>query len=304
MKKKAAIVILASLLFLGCQNEGTKDSSQVIKKVGTEVVTEKDYQTEIESIPAQYKSYYETEEGKLKVVDELIKQKMFYLEAKKEGLDKNQDYKDELRKAEERILAGILVKKKIMDGITLSDEELNKEYESNKETYQIEGKVSASHILIKENEKMTLEQKEKAKSKAKEALEKALAGEDFAELAKTYSEGPTGPQGGDLGEFGRGRMVPEFENAAFEGEAGKVIPNLVKTKFGYHIIKINSKTESGYKTIEEVKPEIEDKLLNEKRKDVYTKWVEELKNIYLEKVEEKKEKAVEKVEIENKEETK
>ncbi len=88
--------------------------------------------------------------------------------------------------------------------------------------------VHCAHILVK-NEKL-----------AREILNKLKAGEGFAELAKRKSDCPSGKSGGDLGWFGKGRMVPEFEKAAFEGEKGAVI-GPVKTQFGYHIIKVLGK---------------------------------------------------------------
>jgi peptidyl-prolyl cis-trans isomerase C len=89
--------------------------------------------------------------------------------------------------------------------------------------------VHAAHILCK-NEK-----------KAKEIIDKlGSGGQSFAEMARKYSQCPSGKSGGDLGWFGKGRMVPEFEKAAFEGEKGKVL-GPVKTQFGYHIIKVLDK---------------------------------------------------------------
>ena len=88
--------------------------------------------------------------------------------------------------------------------------------------------VHAAHILVK------------GEGKANELMEKIKAGESFAELAKQNSECPSGKRGGDLGWFGRGRMVREFENAAFDGEKGAVV-GPVKTQFGSHLIKILDK---------------------------------------------------------------
>ena len=85
--------------------------------------------------------------------------------------------------------------------------------------------VHAAHILCKTDKK------------AKEVQEKLAAGQSFAEMARKYSECPSGKSGGDLGWFGKGRMVPEFEKAAFEGEKGKIL-GPVKTQFGYHLIKV------------------------------------------------------------------
>ncbi len=88
--------------------------------------------------------------------------------------------------------------------------------------------VKASHILVK------------GQGKAQDLLDKINAGASFEELAKQHSECPSGKRGGDLGYFGRGMMVREFEVAAFEGEKGAVV-GPVKTQFGYHIIKIVDK---------------------------------------------------------------
>lgn len=88
--------------------------------------------------------------------------------------------------------------------------------------------VHAAHILVKNDKK------------AQEVLEKLSSGQSFAEMARKYSQCPSAKSGGDLGWFGKGRMVPEFEKAAFEGEKGKVLAP-VKTKFGIHIIKVLDK---------------------------------------------------------------
>jgi peptidyl-prolyl cis-trans isomerase C len=88
--------------------------------------------------------------------------------------------------------------------------------------------VKASHILVK------------GQGKAQDLLDKINAGASFEELAKQFSECPSGKRGGDLGYFGRGMMVREFENAAFEGEKGSVV-GPIKTQFGYHLIKIVDK---------------------------------------------------------------
>ena len=88
--------------------------------------------------------------------------------------------------------------------------------------------VHAVHILCKNDKK------------AREVLDKLNSGQSFGEMARKYSQCPSGKNGGDLGWFGKGRMVPEFEKAAFEGEKSKVI-GPVKTQFGYHLIKVLDK---------------------------------------------------------------
>ncbi len=139
-------------------------------------------------------------------------------------------------------------KTKYMSSLNITDQQLKTIYEQNIKSFQQE-QVKASHILIKTVTEKTAQDKEaneKAYQKASELLKSVQLGEDFASLAKQYSEDPgSAPQGGDLGYFARGAMVKEFEEAAFGLEKGKISP-LVKTSYGYHIIKVvDHKTETA-----------------------------------------------------------
>jgi peptidyl-prolyl cis-trans isomerase D len=142
--------------------------------------------------------------------------------------------------------------------ITVPDAEIEAFYKSNISQYQTPAQVRASHILFK------LEGKDEAavKAKAEEVLKMAKApGADFAALAKKYSEDDSNSQnGGDLDYFGRGRMVPEFEQAAFAMKTGEISSAPVKTAFGYHIIKMVDNKPEQTRPLAEVKSEIEDQL--------------------------------------------
>ncbi|PRX24217.1 parvulin-like peptidyl-prolyl isomerase [Orenia metallireducens] len=151
----------------------------------------------------------------------------------------------------------------VKDNIEVTDQEIAKQYEE----------VTASHILIKTDDKEDAE----AKAKAEEVLAKAKSGEDFAKLAKEYSEGPSSSRGGNLGSFTRGRMVKPFEEAAFSMEVGE-ISDLVKTEFGYHIIKVTDKKEATGKEFEEKKEEIKEKLVAQKEKEAVNNWLEEVRD--------------------------
>ncbi len=149
--------------------------------------------------------------------------------------------------------------------IVVTEQEMKDYYEKNKRRYEVKEMVKAGHILIRVKKDATDAEKkaalEKAKKIAKEAKKK---GADFRQLAIKYSEGPTGPKGGDLGFFTRGRMAPEFEKAAFALKPGQ-ISDPVLTTFGYHIIKVYERREAGQKPFEEVKDSIE-KLLRSRQK--------------------------------------
>jgi len=132
---------------------------------------------------------------------------------------------------------------KLRSQVKVSDDELRQYYEQHKSEYTLPERVRAQHILFKTQDKSP-EEIEKLKDKARQVLDRAKKGEDFGSLAKQFSEDTTASSGGDLGEFGHGQMVPEFEKVAFSLGPG-AISDLVQTQFGIHIIKVNSKQEAG-----------------------------------------------------------
>jgi len=138
---------------------------------------------------------------------------------------------------------------------SVTEKEIESFYEYNNEAYSQPKQVKARHILFKLGEDALKEAEEKVRKVAKEVLAKARQGGDFANLAKEYSEGPTKSKGGDLGYFKKGQMVPPFEEVAFKLKKGE-ISDLVRTQFGYHIIKVEDMKEAATKSLEEVRDEI------------------------------------------------
>ena len=143
---------------------------------------------------------------------------------------------------------------KLRPEIKVSDDELRAYYDQHKDEYTLPERVKAQHILFKTQGK-TPEEIAKIREKATGVLERAKKGEDFSALAKQFSEDSSASNGGDLGDFGRGQMVPEFEKAAFSLGPG-AISDLVTTQFGIHIIKVNSKQERRERPFEELKEAI------------------------------------------------
>jgi peptidyl-prolyl cis-trans isomerase D len=139
--------------------------------------------------------------------------------------------------------------------VKVSEEEIKEYYDEYIDTFREKKQVKARHILFKLAENASQEEEEKVKQKAAEVLKKAKEGENFAELAKKYSEGPTAKDGGDLGYFSQNQMVKPFEEAAFKLKKGEV-SDLVRTSFGYHIIKAEDVKEARTKSLEEVKGQI------------------------------------------------
>ncbi len=146
-----------------------------------------------------------------------------------------------------------------------TDKEAKEYYDENPDLFAID-EVEASHILV-EDEKL-----------AGEILDKLKGGADFAEMAKEHSIDGSAAQGGSLGTFGKGVMVPEFENAAFALKPGE-ISDLVKSKFGYHIIKVTGKNQ-GRETFEDARENIIDTLYDKAVREAYNQKMTELRKQY------------------------
>lgn len=148
-------------------------------------------------------------------------------------------------------------------------------YDKNPDKFQKPETVRASHILLMTQGKDEAAKKA-ARAKIDDLLKRAKAGEDFAALAKANSEDGSASQGGDLGPFGRGRMVAEFDQAAFALKPGE-ISEVVTTQFGYHIIKLTEKKEAGTIPLDEVKPQVLEYLTGQKKQQRVDAFIEDAK---------------------------
>jgi len=143
----------------------------------------------------------------------------------------------------------------LTDEASVTDADLEKYYRRNRGAYEVQEQVHAAHILIKVPENADQATREAKRKQIDEVLAKAKAGEDFAALAKRYSEDSSKNSGGDLGFFPRGRMVKPFEDAAFSLPVGE-ISDVVTSQFGYHIIKVLELREARVKELDEVLDEV------------------------------------------------
>ncbi|NBF41107.1 MAG: peptidylprolyl isomerase [Spirochaetes bacterium] len=169
-----------------------------------------------------------------------------------------------------------LLEEEVTSGIDVTDEEVREFYEENTQMFEESQSVKASHILIDTRDAETEEAKEEARARAEDLLEQLEGGADFAELAREYSEGPSAQNGGSLPQFSRGEMVPPFEEAAFALEAGE-ISDVVETRFGFHIIRVEEKSEGGATPYEEVEPQIAQYLEQQKQQEAVQTYLDELK---------------------------
>ncbi|MCF8128877.1 MAG: peptidylprolyl isomerase [Deltaproteobacteria bacterium] len=183
------------------------------------------------------------------------------------------DMKAELKKG---MVTEALVTKKFVDKTTVSEEKAKAYYDSHPQFFKQPEKVKASHILIKVKPDASEAEKAEAMKKIKKVQEQLKKGDDFAEVAKKSSEGPSAPKGGDLGYFGRGQMVGPFEETAFSLEPGKV-SDVVTTPFGYHLIKVADKKPASTIPFDSVKPRIEQYLKQEEVQKEIKKYIDNLR---------------------------
>lgn len=207
---------------------------------------------------------FQSPEGIKKMTEELVNQELMYLDAKKRNVEETPEFKETLDLFKEDLLKQFAMQE-IMSSVKVEEEELKEYFESHKEQYNNKS-MTASHILVDSEEK------------ANEVLEKANAGEDFAGLAKEYSSCPSKEQGGALGTFGPGKMVPEFDQAAQTAPIGEVT-GPVQTQFGYHVILVHDRKDEPA-DFERSKGDIEQKYTLLKQQEAYLQKMHELREEY------------------------
>jgi peptidyl-prolyl cis-trans isomerase D len=159
--------------------------------------------------------------------------------------------------------------------LSASEEELMEYHAAYEERYLAPRQVKASHVLFKAPEGTSPEEEEKLRERADFVHGKAVEGADFSALAKEFSQDASGPEGGGLGYFGRGDMVPAFEEAAFALEVGEV-SDVVRSKFGFHVIKVEDIREAGMRPFEEVRAEVEKDFLADEKVRLVSERVEKV----------------------------
>jgi len=168
------------------------------------------------------------------------------------------------------------IDQKFIQKTKIPENDLKAFYDSHPESFKEPEQVRARHILINVDSGADESTKAEARNKIKEIQERLQKGEDFAALAKEFSEGPSGKNGGDLGFFKRGQMVKPFEEAAFALLPGKV-SDLVETRFGYHLIKVIDKKPESTVDYEKVRDRLQQYLQQQKVREKVDTHVEELK---------------------------
>lgn len=240
---------------------------KILATVAGEVITEADLNAFVQTMPKEQQMFASTPQFREQIVEQLVNNRLFVKYAEELKLDETEEFQTILNNARKDILASMAIGETVKSAVVTEDE-LKEFYEANKARFAKDGTVSAKHILVKNEEK------------CQKILEEINAGKAFEVAAQEYSTCPSGQKGGDLGEFGRGQMVKEFEDAAFNAEIGQVV-GPVATQFGYHLIKVEVKNEATVAPFEEVVEQIKRNLLGQKQNQAYTAKVAELKEKFM-----------------------
>ena len=237
--------------------------NKVLATIGAVEITEKDLENIIMRYPEDKRAYFLSDMGKKQVLEQMISFELMNRLALELKLNETEEYKANLKQLEKDLLTQMAINKVLSD-VTITDEDAKKFYDENKDQFAQKEAVSAKHILVDNEEK------------CKEIKEKIDNNEiTFEEAAKQYSTCPSGQQGGDLGMFNRGMMVPEFEEAAFTLDINEV-SEPVKTQFGYHLIKVENKKEATTSAFEEVKTQIIQRLMQQAQDNKYLQTIKDL----------------------------
>lgn len=323
-----AMVVTGAAVILLAGQALAKVVNKTIASVNNEVITMEDFNKKTAPMLEQYRRVYKgadiedkIKEMKKELLQQMVEEKVLRQEAKnakivisKQDIQKGVDevkkrfnpaddfkeYKDELAKQgytekgfendiKEQLMVMKLIEKEVKDKVAPpTEDEVKKYYEDHKADMKQEEQVKASHILIRCDEKADLKTQSEALKKIQDVQAKLKKGEDFAALAKQYSEDPgSKDNGGDLGFFTKETMVPEFSKAAFALKPGQV-SDIVKTPFGYHIIKVTETKPAKMLTLDdevgvggEKKVKVKDYLQNivyqEKMEKKFEEWMKGLR---------------------------
>jgi peptidyl-prolyl cis-trans isomerase C len=268
MRKSFVFMLTVLLLFafIACAKR-EEQKGPYLAKIGSAKITAADLEREVKNLPQFAQKLFEGSEGKQKFLDELIKKELLYQEAVKKGLDKDAEFKRKVEEFRKLTLIGQLLDKEIESKAKVTEQDVREYYEKHKGELS-SSQIKASHVLVRTEEE------------AKTIHERLKKGEDFAGIAKKSSIDPgSAKNGGDLGYFTSGQMLPEFEAAAAKLKPGE-ISDPVKTKFGYHIIKVTDRKQGKPVEFEKIKNVLFQRLSAEKQKAVFDSYIEDLKKSY------------------------
>lgn len=237
--------------------------SDVYGTVNGVSITDADVDAFINKLPQEQKAYLSDPGFRKHCAQQLLEKEMFFASAQEDHLDETEEFKEAIANTSKDLLARMAVNR-LLGSINATEEEMRSYYEQNKDKFMKESVASAKHILVAE---------EALCQKIKEDIANNKI--SFEDAAREHSTCPSREKGGDLGTFGKGQMVPEFDKVVFSENLNEV-HGPVKTQFGYHLILIENRTDASVVSYEAAKPQVQYSVINDKREDAYKAKIEEL----------------------------
>ena len=255
------ISLLGLLLYTHSAISAEKD--KVFAKIGDISITQKIIDEYVSEVPPEVKRKMSVPAFKSIIIRQIVDMKVYSLKARKIKLDKDPAVKKAIANMTDQVLANELIKK-IKAEINISENQMQNYYNKNRSRYKEKEQVKVSHILVKTQEQ------------AKAIIKELQAGKNFAKLAQEKSTCSSKSRGGDLGWLPRGRIDPEFDKAAFSLKKGE-ISGIVKTKYGFHIIKLEDRKEERQMSFDEAKAQVRKEIEAKRLQDAKEKIKKELK---------------------------
>ncbi len=237
--------------------------NKVLAKVMEREITQADVDAMLAQM-GQRAAQYDNPQGREVILNQLINQRLLLADAIANMYERDKEFKDEMARIKEDMLVNYAVKKAV-ENVKLKEEEIRAYFDEHPEMFVRQTKMNADHILVAEKE---LAESILADIKADKV--------DFADAAREHSTCPSKANGGNLGDFTNGQMVPAFDEACMKMEIGAISDAPVQTQFGYHIIRLNSRETGEPMEYEAVKDKLGEQLLNEKQQKAFQSKLNQL----------------------------
>jgi len=272
MRSTVAIIAIFSVIAFSAGCEFGKKGW--VAKIGSSKISTDEFNARIQTYPANMQEALKDPKNQEAVLDQLINEKVLLLEAQKQGLSKNEDYKKQVAELEKQFenakkqgLNNLLILDKVKGKVNVTKEDVINYYNQNQAQFKSYEQRRARHILLKSEED------------AKAVLAELKSGKDFAQVAREKSQDPTAQSGGDLGFFKRGDLVPAFEQAVFSMKKGE-LSGIVKTQFGFHVVQLTDVVIVPQPTTDQAYAQIQRSLEAQKQNAALTEYLNTLKTSY------------------------
>lgn len=262
--KKYLLLLLCVMLLVACSKGGDK-KGEVVAKVDSEIITTGDVEKKINALPPIYKEFFKQPAGMSDFIDQLVNEELLYAEAKKKGMDKDEDFVKAFEDAKKRELITRLLKKEMTTSPQLTEKDVKDYYESHKSELVQVTAVRVSQIVVK------------TEADAKQVYDRLQKGEAFNKVASEVSiDKATASKGGDMGFLGKGQINPEIEKVLSTLKKGQVSATPVSLKDGLHIVVVTD-VKGTPLDFNKIKGALGQQLMATKQKEMIDKYLETLK---------------------------